>query len=54
MELNYIYSTLISRNIFRYLALIVSPEKQITITFLYSYKNQPISNRQAFKRIEIF
>lgn len=53
MELSYVISTLISTNNFRYLVLIVSPKKQITITSLYSYTNQSISNAKALKAAEI-
>lgn len=53
MELNYIFSTLISTNNFRYLVSIVSPKKQSTITPLYSYINQSISNAKALKTAEI-
>lgn len=53
MELNYIISTLISTNNLRYLVLILSPKKQITIASLYSYLNQSISNAQALKTAEI-
>lgn len=51
MELNYVISTLIGTNNFRYLVLIVSPKKQITS--LYSYMNQSVSKAQTLKTAEI-